>query len=114
MNLFGYNSNKTIHPVLGKNIDEVTTGNIQAQSFEIGDEVTTQSRMVEKENITPFSGSALDILKEVEVVNFTEDGVKKIGINVPVDSPLSNLGELDIKQTIAVIIKAIQEISSSN
>ena len=106
MNLFGYNSNKTIHPVLGKNIDE--------QSFEIGDEVVTKSRMVEKENVTSFSDSALNILKEVEVVNFTEDGVKKIGINVPVDSPLSNSGELDIKQTIAVIIKAIQEISSSN
>lgn len=114
MNLFGYNSNKTIHPVLGKNIDETTTGNIQAQSFEIGEEVTLQSRIAVKENITSFTGSALNILKDIEVVNFTEDGIEKVGINVPTDSPLNKEGELDIKQTIAIIIKAIQEISSSN
>jgi hypothetical protein len=71
-----------------------------------------------KTNITPFTRSALDIIREVAVVNFnykTDVINKHIGFiaeDTPEELSTRNKNVMDSNNTIGVLLKAIQELES--
>jgi hypothetical protein len=84
----------------------VATGFFQASSREL------------KTNITPFTRSALDIIREVAVVsfNYKTDVINKhigfIAEDTPEELSTRNKNVMDSNNTIGVLLKAIQELES--
>ena len=77
----------------------------------------TSTREVKK-NISPFTKSGLELVKQTEIVSFkyqqeTNYNFKKIGFiaeDTPIEMSSSNHDEMVIPSTIGVAIKAIQEL----
>jgi len=70
-----------------------------------------------KDNITDFSGSALDILNstEIKAYNYKGDDQQKIGFIAEDTNPLLSTEKqtnFDMTNTIGVLIKAVQELSA--
>jgi len=89
------------------------TGSVTAGSF-----YTSSSREV-KQNIKPFSRSALELIKGIPIVDFaykTEPDFPRVGfIAEEVDPTFTGLSrdKFDMANTIAVLIKAVQELSEA-
>jgi len=89
------------------------TGVVSAPSF------NATSTIKEKENIKPVTVSAIDILKETEIVffNFKKDLEKNLKIGFIAENTNSllstkNKDSMDIYNAIGLLIKSIQEIST--
>lgn len=89
------------------------TGAVSAPSF------NATSTIKEKENIKPVTVSAIDILKETEIVffNFKKDLEKNLKIGFIAENTNSllstkNKDSMDIYNAIGLLIKSIQEIST--
>lgn len=102
------------HGTIKTNGDVTWRGTVYAKGFE------TQSRSEWKENITIYDDNALDVLNAVNVYRFTyrsdEKHQQHIGILADeVSNPdLSgeNQDKFDITNTVAVLIKAVQELTA--
>ena len=96
----------------GANITIASTDTITAQAF------YESSLRKYKTNIKPYEESALEVIKNIEIVTFdrTDSDVKnKIGI-IADDSPSEILNEehdaVDLYKTIFVLTKAVQELNA--
>ena len=86
-------------------------GNLYATAF-----YATSTREA-KDNITDFSGSALDILNSTEIKSYNYKGSEeqKVGFIAEDTNPLLSTKEqtnFDMTNTIGVLIKAVQELSA--
>jgi len=89
-----------------------TTGTITSAGF-----IQSSLRSL-KDNIVPFTGSALDLIKTVEVVAYTyksDPGTQKVGFIADDTNEVfstKNHNVMDTGNTVGIMLKAIQELQS--
>lgn len=122
-NVFGFDNIKTRIGAMAKDVDESTTGNLEALSFQTLD-LTTQnlyntSTIEAKDVIGPTTINAVDLINGVEVVDFTfkddpEKNIKTGFIAENTDPILSSKDQdkMDIYNVCGVLLKAVQELDA--
>ena len=122
-NVFGFDNIKTRIGAMAKDVDESTTGNLEALSFQTLD-LTAQnlyntSTIEAKDVIGPTTINAVDLINEVEVVDFTfkddpEKNIKTGFIAENTDPILSSKDQdkMDIYNVCGVLLKAVQELDA--
>ena len=122
-NVFGFDNIKTRVSAMAKDIDESTTGNLEALSFQTLDLETQNlyntSTIEVKDVIGPTTINAVDLINKVEVVDFTfkddpEKNVKTGFIAENTDPILSSKDQdkMDIYNVCGVLLKAVQELDA--
>lgn len=122
-NVFGFDNIKTRVSAMAKDVDESTTGNLEALSFQTLDLETQNlyntSTIEAKDVIGPTTINAVDLINEVEVVDFTfkddpEKNVKTGFIAENTDPILSSKDQdkMDIYNVCGVLLKAVQELDA--
>ena len=122
-NVFGFDNIKTRVSAMAKDIDESTTGNLEALSFQTLDLETQNlyntSTIEAKDVIGPTTINAVDLINGVEVVDFTfkddpEKNIKTGFIAENTDPILSSKDQdkMDIYNVCGVLLKAVQELDA--
>lgn len=122
-NVFGFDNIKTRVGAMAKDVDESTTGNLEALSFQTLDLETQNlyntSTIEAKDVIGPTAVNAVDLINGVEVVDFTfkddpEKNVKTGFIAENTDPILSSKDQdkMDIYNVCGVLLKAVQELDA--
>lgn len=122
-NIFGFDNIKTRVSAMAKNVDESTTGNLEALSFQTLDLETQNlyntSTIEAKDVLGPTTINAVDLINNVEVVDFTfkddPDKNVKTGFIAEMTDPLlssKDQNKMDIYNCIGVLIKAVQELDA--
>ena len=122
-NVFGFDNIKTRVSAMAKDIDESTTGNLEALSFQTLDLETQNlyntSTIEAKDVIGPTTINAVDLINGVEVVDFTfkDDPEKNIktGFIAENTNPIlssKDQDKMDIYNVCGVLLKAVQELDA--
>ena len=122
-NVFGFDNIKTRVSAMAKDVDESTTGNLEALSFQTLDLETQNlyntSTIEAKNVIGPTTINAVDLINGVEVVDFTfkddpEKNIKTGFIAENTDPILSSKDQdkMDIYNVCGVLLKAVQELDA--
>ena len=122
-NVFGFDNIKTRVSAMAKDVDESTTGNLEALSFQTLDLETQNlyntSTIEAKDVIGPTTINAVDLINGVEVVDFTfkddpEKNIKTGFIAENTDPILSSKDQdkMDIYNVCGVLLKAVQELDA--
>lgn len=122
-NVFGFDNIKTRVSAMAKDIDESTTGNLEALSFQTLDLETQNlyntSTIEAKDVIGPTTINAVDLINGIEVVDFTfkddpEKNVKTGFIAENTDPILSSKDQdkMDIYNVCGILLKAVQELDA--
>ena len=122
-NVFGFDNIKTRVSAMAKDVDESTTGNLEALSFQTLDLETQNlyntSTIEAKNVIGPITINAVDLINGVEVVDFTfkDDPEKNIktGFIAENTNPIlssNNQDKMDIYNVCGVLLKAVQELDA--
>ena len=122
-NVFGFDNIKTRVSAMAKDVDESTTGNLEALSFQTLDLETQNlyntSTIEAKDVIGPTTINAVDLINEVEVVDFTfkDDPEKNIktGFIAENTNPIlssKDQDKMDIYNVCGVLLKAVQELDA--
>ena len=122
-NVFGFDNIKTRVSAMAKDIDESTTGNLEALSFQTLDLETQNlyntSTIEAKDVIGPTTINAVDLINGIEVVDFTfkddpEKNIKTGFIAENTDPILSSKDQdkMDIYNVCGVLLKAVQELDA--
>lgn len=122
-NVFGFDNIKTRVSAMAKDVDEATTGNLEALSFQTLDLETQNlyntSTIEAKNVIGPTTINAVDLINGVEVVDFTfkddpEKNIKTGFIAENTDPILSSKDQdkMDIYNVCGVLLKAVQELDA--
>ena len=122
-NVFGFDNIKTRVSAMAKDVDESTTGNLEALSFQTLDLETQNlyntSTIEVKDVIGPTTINAVDLINGVEVVDFTfkddpEKNIKTGFIAENTDPILSSKDQdkMDIYNVCGVLLKAVQELDA--
>ena len=122
-NVFGFDNIKTRVSAMAKDVDESTTGNLEALSFQTLDLETQNlyntSTIEAKDVIGPTTINAVDLINKVEVVDFTfkddpEKNIKTGFIAENTDPILSSKDQdkMDIYNVCGVLLKAVQELDA--
>ena len=122
-NVFGFDNIKTRVSTMAKDVDESTTGNLEALSFQTLDLETQNlyntSTIEAKDVIGPTKINAVDLINGVEVVDFTfkddpEKNIKTGFIAENTDPILSSKDQdkMDIYNVCGVLLKAVQELDA--
>ena len=122
-NVFGFDNIKTRIGAMAKDVDESTTGNLEALSFQTLDLETQNlyntSTIEAKDVIGPTTINAVDLINGVEVVDFTfkddpEKNIKTGFIAENTDPILSSKDQdkMDIYNVCGVLLKAVQELDA--
>ena len=89
----------------------VTGSNLYANAF------FQNSKRDLKTNITPFTGSAVDLINQVEIVNFNYKNdidtthIGFIADDTPVELSTINQNTMDVPSAVGLLIKAVQELN---
>ena len=122
-NVFGFDNIKTRVSAMTKDVDESTTGNLEALSFQTLDLETQNlyntSTIEAKNVIGPTTINAVDLINGVEVVDFTfkDDPEKNIktGFIAENTNPIlssKDQDKMDIYNVCGVLLKAVQELDA--
>lgn len=122
-NVFGFDNIKTRVSAMAKDVDESTTGNLEALSFQTLDLETQNlyntSTIEAKNVIGPTTINAVDLINGVEVVDFTfkDDPEKNIktGFIAENTNPIlssKDQDKMDIYNVCGVLLKAVQELDA--
>ena len=122
-NVFGFDNIKTRVSAMAKDVDESTTGNLEALSFQTLDLETQNlyntSTIEAKNVIGPITINAVDLINGVEVVDFTfkDDPEKNIktGFIAENTNPIlssKDQDKMDIYNVCGVLLKAVQELDA--
>ena len=122
-NVFGFDNIKTRVSAMAKDVDESTTGNLEALSFQTLDLETQNlyntSTIEAKDVIGPTTINAVDLINGIEVVDFTfkddpEKNVKTGFIAENTDPILSSKDQdkMDIYNVCGILLKAVQELDA--